>query len=1097
MKGFQLLTATMVLAASTASIGAEPDKFTERVLPNSIEMLAPDQRPTITGVNPLLNRNFALAEGRQQVIVRLKGAPVARGGNKQDIEQEQAAFLQSCMDLPGARLIGQVHMVLNAVFLEVDVADLQAIADDPMVSTIKEVSHYELDLSETVPYIGASNVQDFGADGKGISVAVLDSGIDYTHAAFDGAGTLAAYEAAYGTDTAPGGADTRYTILDSQFPSDRVVGGYDFVGEDWPTGPLAPDPDPIPSNDTISQGGHGTHVADIIGGAGGVAPAVDLYAVKVCAAYSGSCNGIALIQGMDFVVDPNGDGDPSDAVDIVNMSLGANYGSPFNDDLSAAVDNATALGVLTVSSAGNGGDKPYVGGTPAGAPTAISVAQTTVPSAGFPLIDVGPLTGILSVFQSWSTPPSGVISEPVVYGGDFGSADGCSVGGDPNDTNAGSEPYPAGTFSGEIVLVDRGTCSFSVKIFNIQRGGGSAGIIGLVTPGAPFSGGFGGGGPFTIPGYMISQADSLAIQGILPADGTIDPDNFLSAAMSMVGSSSRGPQIDDNRIKPEIGAPGASVSASSGTGTGTSAFGGTSGASPMVAGAAALLLDFRDSGKKSKKSKKSKKDITLVEAKSLLMNTAEIDILNDVLVGDLAPVTRIGGGEVRVDTAALSAVSAWDNDDPAAGGGLSFGQVDVAENVVEITKSIRVRNRSNKTIRYNITPTYRTPGPEGSGAVEVIAPSSISVKGNKNGDVKKDTVFDVTLRIDGSLLPGNFMNSGSQGNVGAALTANEFDGYLLFEVDGKSKKSKKSGKSRKSAKDIAGEPIHVAWHVLPRQAAQVVAATNQIAGGGFPVPETIGLDNTGVGIAQNDPYSLLVLSPNIPEGGFGGQAPTPDIASVGINTFPVPAGFCSGQESFLWAFAINSHERQRHLVQPVSYQISLDTDQDGLDDYVILNRDESFNNVNIGRQLSWVFDLNTGDAGAFFFAEHATNTGNTVLLVCGEQLGLSGPDILATNVDITSIFAQDFYYGGPGDEVVFPNKLTVTPLGEQYFGITNDIPGNSAGALDVLDFGPWPGNTPELGVMLITNGDRGAGARGGATESTEVLVFTAPGVEVP
>ena len=275
----------------------------------------------------------------------------------------------------------------------------------------------------------------------------------------------------------------------------------------------------------------------------------------------------------------------------------------------------------------------------------------------------------------------------------------------------------------------------------------------------------------------------------------------------------------------------------------------------------------------------------------------------------------------------------------------------------------------------------------------------------------------------------------------------------------------------------------------------MVASTNQIAGGGYP--ETIGLDNTGVGTAQNDPYSLLVLSPNLPEGGFGAQAPTPDIASVGINTFPVPAGFCSGQESFLWAFAINSHERQRHLVQPVSYQISLDTNQDGLDDYVILNRDFSFNNVTDGRQLSWVFDLNSGATSAFFFAEHATNTGNTVLLICGEQIGLSGPDILATNVDITSIFAQDFYFGGPGDEAVFPNTLTVTPLGEQYFGLTSDIPGNSSDQLDVYDFGPFPGNTPELGVMLITNGDRGTGARGGATESTEVLVLTAPGVVVP
>jgi hypothetical protein len=43
----------------------------------------------------------------------------------------------------------------------------------------------------------------------------------------------------------------------------------------------------------------------------------------------------------------------------------------------------------------------------------------------------------------------------------------------------------------------------------------------------------------------------------------------------------------------------------------------------------------------------------------------------------------------------------------------------------------------------------------------------------------------------------------------------------------------------------------------------------------------------------------------------------------------------------------------------------------------------------------------------------------------------------------------------------------------------------------VTDFGPLPGNTPELGLMLVTNGDRGAGNRGGATKDTEALLLMA------
>lgn len=65
--------------------------------------------------------------------------------------------------------------------------------------------------------------------------AVLDSGIDYTHKAFGGEGTIEAYEAAYKD------AESR----DGLFPTSKVIGGFDFVGEIWPDGPLLPDDDPI------------------------------------------------------------------------------------------------------------------------------------------------------------------------------------------------------------------------------------------------------------------------------------------------------------------------------------------------------------------------------------------------------------------------------------------------------------------------------------------------------------------------------------------------------------------------------------------------------------------------------------------------------------------------------------------------------------------------------------------------------------------------------------------------------------------------------------------------------------------------------------
>ncbi len=1032
----------VVLGASAAP---PTDRLAARSqqLPGNIEQLRlptpiETQGVTLDRVEPALLD----AEGRQQVIVRLRSPSVAKHSGRSPSERisqkfrlqnEQSAFVKRAKKMaPSSRKMTSVQTVLNAVFLEVDAKEIRELATDRDVLTIHRVRDYQMDLSETVPYIGATAVQNAGFDGSGVSVAVLDSGIDYTHAMLGGAGTLAAYEAAWGTSF----ADPRNTTTDGLFPTARVVDGYDFVGEEWDGGTvntLTPDPDPIDAPDASGPAGHGTHVAAIIGASNGVAPGVDLYAVKTCSARSSACSGVALIQGMDFAVDPNGDGDPSDAVDIINMSLGASYGQPFDDDLSQAVEGAAALGVLTVSSAGNSSDKPYVNGTPSSAPSAISVAQTQVPSAALQLITVDG-ADYPAVFQPWSAPLTSTISAPVQYG------DG--VGGNDN----GCAPFDPDSLVGLIVLVDRGACNFTLKIKNIGDAGGEAGIIGLVAPGAPFAGGDGGDRPIDIPGFMINQDDSTAIKAQIgnPGIGTIDPNNQLPLVGQMVGSSSRGPQHENTTlIKPEIGAPGASVSANSGEGTGESAFGGTSGASPMVAGSAALLLDAYPS-------------LSPAEVKARLMNNGETNIETDPFTG-LAPITRIGGGEVRVDRALDAPAAAWDVD--TLQGGLSFGFVDVDKETVNLHKKVFVRNYSDEDIEYSVTPTFRYQDDADNGAVSVSVPS-----GKVKVRAHSDKTFNVKMTIDGSLLRGNFMNSGNEGANPSGLTTNEYDGYLML--------------------DDGSHPIHLAWQVLPRQAASVTGRQVLRFRGG---EDSVSLTNRGVGTAQNDAYSLLAVSPNLPEGGAGQQAPTPDIRAVGINTFPVPAGFCSADPSFLWVFAINTWERQEHLL-PVSHQVQLDIDQDGDVDYIVLNRDLSGpNTISDGRQLSWVLDVEAGTLGAFFFAEHAMNTGNTALIVCGEQVGLTADDLLATNVNM-DVFTTDFYYGGPGDQVT---GLTVTPLGERYLGLPEDLPGGTNGNMDVLDFGPFPGNTDELGIMLFTNGDRGTGARGGATQDTEALLFEA------
>ncbi len=293
----------------------------------------------------------------------------------------------------GAEELGRVQIAHNAIAVRVDASQLEQIAFVPGVKAVRPVINYEMDLSETVPYVGGAAVQAAGTDGAGVRVAVLDSGIDYTHRNLGGPGTEADYVAAWGS----GLGDPAQTTVDGLFPTAKVVDGFDFVGELWPTfGPRTEDPDPIDLE------GHGTHVADIIAGQKGMAPGASLLAVKVCSAVSSSCNGIALLKGVDFALDPNGDGDLSDAVDVINMSLGSSYGQ-IEDDLSGATANAVAFGVTVVASAGNSGDRPYITGSPSSTPGAISVAQTQVPSAEAIALTIDSPAGIAGAYFNTAT----------------------------------------------------------------------------------------------------------------------------------------------------------------------------------------------------------------------------------------------------------------------------------------------------------------------------------------------------------------------------------------------------------------------------------------------------------------------------------------------------------------------------------------------------------------------------------------------------------------------------------------------------------------------------------------------------------------------
>jgi subtilisin family serine protease len=274
-----------------SAAAAEPVR-PDRPLPESIEASKLGTPISAPQLKDKVHTSLAAARGPQRVVIRLSVAPsvsaaaqgaAAQGAQMRRVKAQHKLFIANAKRIDAkVRVLGETESATNLVSLRIDASKIAKLATDPNVVSISPVIDYEKALDETVGYIGAKAVQASGVTGRGIRVGVLDSGIDYTHVAFGGAGTDAAYEAAYGESTDV----SRNVTLDGLFPTTKVAGGFDFVGESWPGDDGIEDPDPDP----IDFEGHGTHVADIIGGKKGVAPGVKLYALKVCSAVATSCS---------------------------------------------------------------------------------------------------------------------------------------------------------------------------------------------------------------------------------------------------------------------------------------------------------------------------------------------------------------------------------------------------------------------------------------------------------------------------------------------------------------------------------------------------------------------------------------------------------------------------------------------------------------------------------------------------------------------------------------------------------------------------------------------------------------------------------------
>ncbi|WNV81941.1 S8 family serine peptidase [Umezawaea sp. Da 62-37] len=675
-------------------------------------------KPAAQAPSEQVGRSLAKATGTVTAFVELTGTPaldtytaarargetpdLAKGAVKLTRELSDAAADKVVGALrakdSAAKEVGKTSNAVSGVVVTADAAGLRELASMPEVRAVRLSVPKVVQNASSVQLTRALEVwRDTGRLGEGVRIGIVDTGVDYTHADFGGPGTVAAYEAV-----------DRATVDPSTFPTAKVVGGRDFAGDDYDA--RYPEKStPAPDDNPLDCAGHGTHVAGTAAGRGenadgstftgdyaaldadalakmrigpGTAPKASLYALKVFGC-TGSTNLTA--PALDWTLDPNGDGDLTDHLDVVNLSLGSDFGGQDDPD-SLFVRKITEAGVLVVAAAGNGGDFYDVGGSPANTPEALAVANTRDAFAVLDGVEVAGAQKPGQYSQSFTGYEGLDLTKPVVPPGAPENLDGC----DP--FSEADAAVVAGRFAWLDWDDDESTreCGSGVRTDNALAAG-AAGVV-LSSTRDSFLAGIAGNA-----GIPVFQLTATATDELRPAlaDGTLQlrmlgglrnsvPTTTPKLADTITPTSARGSR-GPIAAKPDVAAPGDTIlSAHFGTGGGAVSMGGTSMASPHVAGISALVREARP-------------DWSPEEVKAAVVNTAGADVTSgdDNTTGVEEAPMRVGAGRVDAIAALDTELLAMVKDDRGSVG-VSFGPVEVTD-AVSLTKTVEVVNKGDRT----------------------------------------------------------------------------------------------------------------------------------------------------------------------------------------------------------------------------------------------------------------------------------------------------------------------------------------------------------------------------------------------------------------
>mgnify|MGYP003592129739 CR=1 FL=1 len=935
-----------------------------------------------------------------------RSAAVAAGRAQAAVVRSAHARFQGTLgrlSIPPRELY-QVQKSLNGFALEVDESQLAELRALPGVKRVIPLYLEHPTNSTSVPFIGAPTVWantiglPAGADGTGIRIGIIDTGIDYLHPDFGGPGTALTV---YQTES----ANSSVFTTAGSFPTAKVVGGTDFAGDAY-TGSNAPTPDPNP----MDCNGHGSHVAGTAAGLGmktdgstftgpydanpatyaglligpGVAPKAQLYGLRVF-----GCTGSTGLttQAIDWATDPNGDDDLSDHLDVINMSLGSSFGSVLTSTAIAS-DNAAAAGVVVVASAGNSGDTFFITGAPGTGSRVISTAAAVDSGEAAVSVTANAPAAVAGNYLAGSAAFGPALTPAGLTGNVVLALDPADAAG-PSTTDGCSALTNAAAIAGNIALLDRGTCAFTIKVKNAQNAGAIAVIVADNAPGSPPPGLGGADATITIPSVRVTLAT-----------GNLFKANISGLNATLLGSpagdtlayfSSRGPRRiygSPLRLKPDIAAPGLNITSVqtghtclSSTGcTGVAdpsgfqltfrnlTISGTSMASPHMAGVMALLKQLHP-------------DWEVEELKALAMNYADHDVTVTPAGGlpRYGP-SRVGGGRVDTALSALGSVVAMNAED-AGLVSVTFDP-EVSGSVTQL-KKVRLVNKGTTPQSYDlgIDLTNAPPGVSfsfpGGTSVTVAAGASVAfdVQMSANStqmDEKRDPALDPTQGVQA--------NYGDQPR--SFLT--EAEGFITFKQAG-------SLKFRL--------PVYMAEKPASQMSAPATIATGGAPTGSTTIPlsgvdlctGTLAAGPTCTGTFPTDieslvsPFELQVVSPADPVN-LPGYA---DLQYAGVAY--LQTGGSPSLANDLVLFGLSTWG-DWSTPNEVAISVCVDFNNDGVYDRAVINSQPS------------IFVNGASQTDTFVRVVQNLSTNGYTILGLGSPVNLVGPNVVDTSLHLNNVF---------------------------------------------------------------------------------------------